>query len=212
MAELPHILLGAGGHGCVVLAAARAAGLHVQGVCDPALVREGAAQWEGCPVLGDDDWLEGIDPSSVLLLSGIGIVPDSDLRARLHRQWSSRGFKFALLVHPAAWVSPDAVLGDGAQIMAGAVIQPRCQIGISSIINTHASVDHDGRIGDFVHVAPGATLCGDVAVGDGTFIGAGATVINGVSIGAGALIAAGVTQRHALEASARAYGRREIKR
>jgi acetyltransferase-like isoleucine patch superfamily enzyme len=59
------------------------------------------------------------------------------------------------------------------------------------IVNTVASVDHDCVLGDFVHVAPGARLCGGVTVAAGAFIGAGAVVVPGRRIGADAIIAAG---------------------
>jgi serine acetyltransferase len=61
-------------------------------------------------------------------------------------------------------------------------------------------VDHDCRVGDFVHIAVGAHLCGTVTVGDGAFICAGATVINNVSVcegttvGAGAVVIGNITE------------------
>ena len=67
-------------------------------------------------------------------------------------------------------------------------------IGKHTIINTNATVDHDCHLGDFVHIAPGATLCGGVKVGNGTLIGANATVLpnckigKNVSVGAGAVV------------------------
>lgn len=183
------ILMGCGGHGRVVLSLARAAGLAVAGVCDPALAP--GASWEGLPVLGDDEVLEGRDPAGLVLLNGLGKMPGAMARAKLQSVWEARGAAFPPLVHPAAWVAPDVWLGPGAQVMAGAVLQPGCRIGPGSIVNTRAGLDHDGTLGADVHLAPGATLCGGVSVGDGAFIGAGATVIQGLRIGAGAVVPAG---------------------
>ena len=75
--------------------------------------------------------------------------------------------------------------------MQGAIIQSCASIGKHCIINTGASVDHDCKIEDFVHVSPHATLCGDVNVGEGTWIGAGATIIQGKKIGKWSVIGAG---------------------
>lgn len=61
-------------------------------------------------------------------------------------------------------------------------------------INTGASIDHDNDIGDFVHIAPNATLCGHVTVGEGTFVGVGANVIPGVTIGKWCIIGAVVVE------------------
>ena len=66
--------------------------------------------------------------------------------------------------------------------MAGAVINSDTVIGTGCIINTCGSVDHDCRVGDYVHVAVGAHLCGTVEVGKSTWIGAGAVVKNNINI------------------------------
>jgi sugar O-acyltransferase (sialic acid O-acetyltransferase NeuD family) len=76
-------------------------------------------------------------------------------------------------------------------ICAGAIVLPRATLGRGVLLNTKASVDHDCVIGDFVHIAPGATLGGDVQVGAETFIGPGATVAARIRIGARAVIGAG---------------------
>lgn len=196
----PLVLLGAGGHARVLLALARAAGLPLLGVCDPDLQAEGSGQWEGLQVLGGDDALDCHGPDHVDLMLGIGQLTHSVARARLYGIWSARGYAFPPLVHPAAWVAPDVVIPDGAQIMAGVVVQPGCVLGRNTIVNTRASIDHDCRIGTDVHVAPGAVLCGSVDVGDGAFIGAGAVLIQGLRVGPGAIVGAGVTLVRDLEA------------
>jgi len=199
------VLLGAGGHAKVVLALARAAGWTVAGVCDPALAAEREARWRDVPVLGGDEALADLDPRTTALANGIGQTRAGadGARGRVYAALAARGFRFPALVHPAAAVDPTAALDDGAQVMAGAVVQADCRIGRNSVVNTRASVDHDGEIGADVHVAPGATLCGAVRVGDGAFIGAGATVVPGVRIGARAFVAAGSLLARDLDADAR---------
>lgn len=202
----PLVLIGAGGHARVVLALARAAGFAVLGVCDPRLAADGTRQWEGADVLGDDTALDRHPPGHVRLMLGIGQLATASPRERLYRAWRARGYEFPVLIHPAAWVAPDAVLAAGTQVMAGAVVQPGCTIGENSILNTRASLDHDCRIGSDVHIAPGATLCGAVTVGSGAFVGAGATVIQGVQIGERAVVGAGVTLVRDLAPSATVLG------
>ncbi|KPF68691.1 hypothetical protein IP84_08615 [beta proteobacterium AAP99] len=189
----PLVLLGAGGHARVLVALARAAGYPVLGVCDPALAADAVSRWEDLDVLGDDAALDRLPPDRVALVLGIGQLATGTLRERLYTGWSAKGYDFPALVHPTAWVAPDVALGDGVQVMAGAVIQPGCEIGANSIVNTRAGVDHDCHLGRNVHVAPGANLCGTVTVEDGAFIGAGATVIQGLRVGARAIVGAGVT-------------------
>jgi sugar O-acyltransferase (sialic acid O-acetyltransferase NeuD family) len=193
LATLPLVLIGAGGHGRVLVALLRAAGRPVLGVCDPTLAASAVSRWEDLRVLGDDSALDFLPPDRVALVLGVGQLATGTLRPRLYATLRARGYGFPALLHPTAWVAPGVVLGEGVQVMAGAVIQPGCEIGENSIINTRASVDHDCRIGCHVHVAPGATLCGTVTVEEGAFIGAGATVIQGLKVGARAVVGAGVT-------------------
>jgi len=183
------VLLGAGGHARVVRALAEAMGMRLIGVCDPAGIV--GQDWFGLRLLGGDEALSGLDPGKVVLLNGVGKMPGGLNRARLQADWSRRGYAFPFLVHPMAWLAPDVQLEPGVQVMAGAIVQPGCSLGAGCIVNTKASLDHDGDLGPDVHVAPGATLCGDVRVGAGAFIGAGATLIQGLRIGAGAVIGAG---------------------
>ena len=186
------ILLGAGGHAKVVLSLARVLGWDVIGVCDPALAAADDLQaWRGVRVLGADAALAGVAPGTVALLNGVGQIPGSSARQTLFEEWSARGFRFPVLIHPSASVDPSALLDEGVQVMAGAVIQADATVGRNTIVNTQASVDHDDVIGAHVHIAPGATLCGSVNVGDGAYIGAGATVVQGVHIGSGAFLTAG---------------------
>jgi UDP-perosamine 4-acetyltransferase len=185
----PIIVIGGGGHGRVVIDALLRSGATVIGVIDPD--RRVAAQLPATvPWLGGDDALAGYPPSRYRLANGVGGIGEPQ-RRRVFETFRQAGYAFAQVQHPAAVVAPSSVaLGEGCQIMAGAVIQPGACIGADAIINTRASIDHDCVVGDHSHVAPGAVLCGDVVVGDDTHIGAGAVVIQGVRIGRGCIIGA----------------------
>lgn len=191
MLKRPLVLMGAGGHAKVLLSLIQSCGYEVLGVCDPGLAQEGATLWRGIKVLGADQAVFAMDPLSIGLVNGIGQLVGSTGRRELFDTFGARGFVFPTLVHPTAWVDKSAVLGQGVQVMAGAVIQVDAVIGKNSIINTRASIDHDCQLGCDVHVAPGATLCGGVFVADRAFVASGATVIQGLSIGADAVVGAG---------------------
>jgi len=208
MAAAPaFILLGAGGHAKVVLSLLRARGESVLGVCDPGLVAQGLKQWRGLDVLGEDQYVTSRSPDEIALALGVGQLPGATIREQIFQTFSGLGYRFPALVHPAALVDDSAVLADGAQVMAGAVVQPDVQIGTNSLVNSRASVDHDCVIAEQVHIAPGAVLCGAVCVEAGAFIGSGATVIQGVKVGAGGVVAAGVTLRKDLPAATTYTGR-----
>lgn len=184
------IILGAGGHARVLIDAIKKAGQPIRGIVtrDP-LMQE--TQVAGVPVIGSDETVFDYDIESVLLVNGLGSTGDTKYRRQLFYKFSEKGYRFAAVIHPGAILGDDVIIGEGSQIMAGAVIQTGTQIGRNVIINTRASVDHDCLIGDHVHIAPGAVLSGSVRVGEGSHIGTGAVVIQGVVIGDYSLISAG---------------------
>ena len=98
---------------------------------------------------------------------------------------------FGKLIHPSASIDPLSLVGEGSVVMHHAVIQRGTRVGKHGIINTASSIDHDCVLGDFVHIAPNATLCGGVQIGDETFIGAGVVVLPQIKIGKRATVGAG---------------------
>ena len=189
---LPVIVLGAGGHGRVLIDTLRCMGARILGCTsnDPARPKDLP---DGIEFLGDDAAVLERSFGSVYLVNGLGSVASTRRRSALFERFKAEGYRFAQAVHPSAVVASDVALGEGVQIMAGAVVQPGSRIGDNSLVNTGAVVDHDCEIGAHVHIAPGATLSGGLRVGDNVHIGTGAVVIQGVSIGDGSLVAAGAT-------------------
>jgi sugar O-acyltransferase (sialic acid O-acetyltransferase NeuD family) len=185
------VMLGAGGHAKVVQELLTANNMSLGGIIDPELDRTGVKIWRGIPVLGSDEVLLSMDTQQFLLVNGIGHLPRSVSRRQIYLKARELGFRFPALIHPSAWISSGVVMKDGAQIMAGVVIQPDSHIGENTLINTGVTVDHDCVIGDHTHIAPGATLCGDVSIGNGGFVGSGSTIIQGIQLGDDSLIRAG---------------------
>ena len=201
----PVIVIGSGGHAKVVIEALLRSGRTVAGRTDrdPARCAE---DMQAVPFLGDDDAVAAHGPASVELANGIGSTGDPTRRVAVFDGFRARGFRFARVIHPSAVVAADAEIGEGAQIMAGVIVQPGCRIGANAILNTGARIDHDCRIGEHVHIAPGAVLCGGVTVGARSHVGAGAVVIQSVCIGEGCLIAAGSVAARAVPSGSRGKG------
>ena len=112
-------------------------------------------------------------------------------RLEIARRFEAVRVNLPAVVHPAAYVARDALIGAGTQILAGAVVCARARVGRCVIVNTRASIDHESEIGDGAHIAPGATLAGCVAVGERAFVGTGASVLPRIRIGADAIVGAG---------------------
>lgn len=182
-----YIVLGGGGHAKVLMEILRLRGLDVLGYTDPhSSVPIGDLQ-----CLGNDDLVESYSPETILLVNGLGSVGDNRKRKQLFESWKEKGYSFATVIHPSAILSPDVVLEEGVQVMAGAIIQTGTKIGVNSIVNTRATIDHDAKIGHHTHIAPGAILSGNVTVQDDAHLGTGVIVIQSVSIGKNSIVGAG---------------------
>jgi UDP-perosamine 4-acetyltransferase len=183
------VMLGAGGHARVLVAALALQGIVPIGCLSP--VPPGPGWPSDIPHLGNDEHLATLDPSCTQFVNGIGSTGSTTARRQLYEAIVARGFEFATVIHPSAVIADNVELGDGAQIMAGAIIQTGAVIGPNTIVNTGAIVDHDCRIDAHCHIAPGASLSGSVELGAGVHVGTGATIIQSIRIGAVTLIGAG---------------------
>ncbi len=117
--------------------------------------------------------------------------PYGRVRLSLHDRLVSEGLEPTTLAHATAWIEPNATIGIGSQLMAGAFVGAEARLGRQCIVNTNASVDHEDILEDGVEIAPGATLCGLVHVETNGWVCAGATVLPRIRIGADAIIGAG---------------------
>lgn len=173
-------IIGASGHGKVVADIAEKNGYDQIVFYDDDPKKTACGKW---PVAG---------PTSLALAgSGDVFVAIGDAKTRERYMDLLAGRRLPVLVHPAAVTAPDAVIGEGSVLMAGAVVNPGAVLGRGVIINTCASVDHDCRLGDFVHLSVGAHLSGTVTLGKGTWVAIGACVINNVTVCGGCTIGAG---------------------
>ncbi|WP_284242023.1 acetyltransferase [Paenibacillus glycanilyticus] len=180
------VIIGAGGHAKVIVDIL----LH-----DPHVELVGCighdpnANVLGLRVLGGDELLPE------LLAQGVRhafvAIGNNARRHALCKQAEALGFELINAVSPRAYLATGVTLCQGVAVMPGSIIQPDTRIGSYSIINTGATVDHDGNIGTACHIAPGCHLSGNVTVGDESFLGTGVSVIDGMHIGEGCMIGAG---------------------
>jgi sugar O-acyltransferase (sialic acid O-acetyltransferase NeuD family) len=187
------IVVGGGEHAAVVIDAVRTEpdAWELVGFVDPSPA-PGAADRLGLDHLGDDsalgDGLASGGPGEPWLVLGFG-APVADRRAAVVRLGEPA--RWATVVHRTAWVSPAAAVGEGAVVLAGAIINAGARIGRHAIINTRAVIEHDVRVGDFAQVAPGALIGGAATIGDDAFVGLGGLVRDHTEVGAGATVGMG---------------------
>lgn len=169
------IIFGASGHGKVVKSACAEA---IDFYFDDAI---GLDQFSGVNVY---PYNVDLATDSTLVIA----IGDNRIRMKVANRVTH---SFASVVASSAIVDDTVQIGEGSQFLHGCIVQADVEIGMHTIINTGASVDHDCKIADFCHVAPQTTLCGNVEIGKGSLIGAGSTVLPGVKIGEWCTIGAG---------------------
>jgi len=189
--DKPIIIIGAGGHAQVLLDTLLCMGnSNILGFTDTNTQLWGRKLLD-FPVLGDDEVLNNYSPENILLVNGLGSIGLTNLRQKNFLQKKLSGYHFASVIHPSAIISSFTELGEGVQILAGAVVQTNCKIAENVIVNTRATLDHDCIIAAHSHIAPNAVLSGGVQLGIGVHVGTGACVIQGIKVGRESIIGAG---------------------
>ena len=143
---------------------------------------------------GFEDFLYWLSKQSRVSEIGFAVAIGGGLgreRVALQRKMQSCGLSPLTIIHPTAFVSENAMIGEGSQILANSTVCVNVKVGLGSIINTASSVDHDCVLGEGVHIGPGAHLAGEISVGNGAFVGTGAIILPGLRIGDDAIIGAG---------------------
>lgn len=116
---------------------------------------------------------------------------DNFARASRFAEALARGLRPAVLIHRSAIVSPSALIGQGTVVLPLAVLGADVVVGVNCILNTSCVVEHNSRICDHAHIAPGAIIGGDVTVESYAQAGMGACVLSRLQVGGKSLIGAG---------------------
>jgi len=158
-------IVGAGGYGRVALDVLLASGFEdrILGFYDDAHAAL-SGEVRGVPILGDVGMLKSM--LSVETVHVVVAITDNVARLLVANSLRGLGARFLSAVHPEAYVSGAAVVGDGCVVAAGAVVHP------------------DAAVGSHCYLGPLSVVDRDAEVGAGTWISAGATVGSGARLGA----------------------------
>ncbi len=183
------IILGAGGHGRVVLDILQQAREHVV----KAFLDSNQQLWgrrvDGVPVLGGPDLLADLAAQDIE--GAVVAIGDNGIRRQFADTVDAAGLELVNAIHPSANLARTVTVGCNVVIAAGALVCAHCQVGDSVILNTGCIIDHESMIGTAAHVCPGVKIAGHVTVESGAFLGIGSTVIQNIRIGYDAVIGAG---------------------
>lgn len=176
---IPLVIVGAGGHGRSLLELVRCGSSYqVMGLLDD-------QQEPGTDVMGVSVW----GPSGLLReLPARGVrevhiaIGHNPSRQALAEQAMAAGLSLATLVHPRAFVSPSAVLAAGCAVMPHACVGTQARLGLGTIVNIGAAVDHHAVVGDWGHLGANATMAGGTALGARGWLQAGSALGYGVRL------------------------------
>ncbi|BBL78924.1 hypothetical protein RxyAA322_07780 [Rubrobacter xylanophilus] len=183
--EMRLAIVGAGGYGRLALDVLIAAGIsdRVLGFYDdahavlPDKVR-------GFPVLGDIGMLKSmlsVEPVHVIVA-----ITDNRTRLSVANSLRALGGSFFTAVHPAAYISGAAMVGDGSVLAAGAVVHPNAVVGSHTFIGPGALVDRDAEVGAGVWLSAGSVVGPGARVGARALLGFNAGVGRKASVGSDA--------------------------
>src|SRR3712207_2622088 len=179
--EMRVAIVGAGGYGRVALDTLLASGLgdRLIGFYDDAHAAL-SGEVRGFPVLGDIGMLKSmlsVEPVHVVVA-----ITDNAARLRIANSIRALGGMFFTAMHPAAYASAAAAIGDGTVLAAGAVVHPDAAVGSHCYVGPRAVVDRDAVVGAGAWVSSGAI------VGPGARIGARAVLGQNCSVGRRAVL------------------------
>lgn len=174
-------LIGASGHGKVIVDILRSNKIEILGIWDD---NQKLHEFMGYPIKGNI-----LDCAKAPHISLIVAIGQNSIRKEVVEK--CRMASFGIAIHPSAVISSDVIVGEGSVAMANSTVNIGTTIGKHVIINTNASIDHDCIIEDFVHISPQAGIAGNVHIGEGAHVGIGANVIQGITIGKWCTIGAG---------------------
>ncbi|MBC7783978.1 MAG: hypothetical protein H7144_09065, partial [Burkholderiales bacterium] len=156
------VIIGAGGHGKVVLDILQTEGKHrVVGFLDADASLAGTMV-AGVPVIGGINQLLRLKSQKVR--AALIAIGDNRVRQQYAREAIDAGLELITAIHPRASVARSAVIGRNVVIAMNASVCADARIGDSAIVNTSAIVDHECVVGEAVHVCPGAALAGRVRI------------------------------------------------
>lgn len=96
--------------------------------------------------------------------TAIVALGNNENRKCYHEELKRYNYTIPILIHPTAYVSPDAQLSPGCIIRTHAVVSRYAKLGEGVIVNIGALIDHHCEIGEFSMILSGAVVRNSVKV------------------------------------------------
>ncbi len=190
--EKSILIFGGGGHSKMCIEILKQTKTHeIIGVTDRKLPINSLVL--GIPILGSEAIIDHLIQKGLKnVILAVGAVLNHGSREKLFSFLKEKQLYVPNIIHPSALLEPSVTMGEGNQIMQGAIVGSDVKIGNNCIINSGCIISHDVVLGDNVHIAPGAVIAGNVSIDNNTVIGMNATVFLDVKIGKHVMVSNGV--------------------
>ena len=129
-----------------------------------------------------------VEPNQYFALA----ISDCKCKKSIVKILSSKGAKFATIIHPSALVSDTAKIGVGCIIYWNLDLGPDCCVG--NYCTVMGTVGHNSSIGDYSTICGNTSVNGHVSIGTETFVGSNVAIVpntiigNNVYIGLGSVV------------------------
>ena len=135
---------------------------------------------------------ENITPSIVGTDKVVIAVGSPELKYKVYKDLSSKGFLFPSFIHNLSNISRACYINDyqGVIISPNVTITTDVDIGRLTYINTACSIGHDVKLGNFCQLN-GGQIGGNTTIGNYCLIGSGSTIIEKRTIGNNVLVGSG---------------------
>lgn len=139
------LIVGAGGHGKVVVEVAENIGYE-----EIAFLDDNSPE-----AIGKISEIEKFKEQYSDIFVGIG---NNKLRGELIQKLQDCGYTVPALIHPSAYVSRTATIGIGIVVEPKAIVNANSHVGEGCIISVDSIVDHDVEVGVCCHINVGAIV------------------------------------------------------
>lgn len=201
------VILGASGHGGVVLDCLLKEGIYdCIGFLDS--YKSKGSFFLGYEILGNENDLPSI--MDKYKVSGIVVAIGDNYTRRSVVQKIQKlvpYLEFVSTVHPSAIVSREVILGEGSVLLAGVKITSNSFVGNHCILNTNSILEHDSVMHNFSSLAPMVCVGGGFQLGECAAMCIGAICIENITVGEHAVVGAGALVLSDIPNSVLAIGR-----
>jgi sugar O-acyltransferase (sialic acid O-acetyltransferase NeuD family) len=117
-------------------------------------------------------------------------------KVKLFNQVKKIGYNLANVIHPTAYISPDAKMGEGIIVQMGSMISVDAIIGNNVTLEQYVVVAHDAVIEDHVQISAFVMVAGHCKIGEATYIGIAVPIRDNIIVGKNSIVSMGaVVQR-----------------